>query len=70
MVLLNILYGLILSFFLMIGYAGATGSMDFNERGFVALWAMWTVGHIVYDAVAYQVVKFFNKTKDDGVYRG
>lgn len=68
MVLLNILYGLIMSLAFVLTYMLFKLSSDFPEMVFLHIWSAWTIGHIVYDAVAFQIVKLFNK-KDD-VYRG
>ncbi len=68
MILLNIIYGLIMSLAFVLTYMLFKSSTDFPEMVFLHIWSAWTLGHIVYDAVAYRVVKFFNRTDD--VYRG
>lgn len=68
MVLLNILYGLIMALVISLSSMLFFWSADFNELEFLGLWGVWTVGHIIYDLLAYRVVKLFNKDHD--VYRG
>jgi hypothetical protein len=64
-VLLNIVYGLIIAL-MALGIAVLLGyGMAWYE--FLGLWVIWSVGHIIYDTIAYWLVKFFNRTK---VYRG
>ena len=68
MVLLNIIYGFIMALVLVLSYMIMTRSADFYEHLFVYVWATWSIGHIIYDAVAYRVVRLFNKDHD--VYKG
>ena len=62
MILINIINGFIMAVCMTAARTWVEGAY-LNDWFFWAVWAGWTLAHIIQDILDYQTVKWFNKDK-------